>query len=334
MHSTLGRRPLGLAATVAVVVSIATAGAAAATPPAGSSSVANGALTVIGTPGADQLALRLAPGDPNTLQVDFGDDGSADQSFDRSTFNRVDVLLANGDDEFRIDQANGVFLDEALTVDAGRGDDDVSTGDGNDRVLGGRGDDTVDGNRGVDTAVLGSGQDVFVWDAGDGSDSVDGGSGSDTLVFNGAIANEVASLSASGRTSVFLREPGAIRMDMVDVEILDLALLGGADALTVSDLSGSSFREVNVDLSAQGVGDGQPDRVSVNGTEGADAVTIGANGTQVDIDGLTSGVHLTGSEAANDRLQVNALGGNDTVDTTAEAAALIGIAVDLGSGQL
>lgn len=334
MHSTLGRRPLGLAATVAVVVSIATAGAAAATPPAGSSSVANGALTVIGTPGADQLALRLAPGEPNTLQVDFGDDGSADQSFDRSTFSRIDVLLGNGDDEFRIDQANGLFLDEALTVDAGRGDDDVSTGDGNDLVLGGRGDDTVDGNRGVDTAVLGSGQDVFVWDPGDGSDSVDGGSGSDTLVFNGATANEVTSLSANGRRSVFLRDPGTIRMDMLDVEILDLALLGGADALTVNDLSGSSFRDVNVDLSVLGAGDGQSDLVTVSGSEGSDAVAIGANGTQVEIGGLTAGIHLTGSEVAFDHLQVNALGGDDTVDTAADAAALIGIAVDLGSGQL
>jgi len=293
--------------------------------------VANDTLTVTATRGADQVALRLAPGDPTTLQVDHDDDGSVDQSFSRSTFSRIDVFLLSGDDHFRIDQTNGPFADEALTVDSGRGDDNVATGDGNDLVLGGRGDDTVDGNRGADTAVLGSGQDSFIWDAGDGSDAVDGGYGSDTLVFNGAAGNEVMSLAANGRTSVFLRDPGTIRMDMHDVEILDLAALGGADAITVNDLSGSSFRQANIDL---GGGDLQGDRVTVNGSEAADQVTIGGDDAQVDVDGLTAGIRLSGSEAAFDRLQVNARGGNDTVDVGADAAALIGISVDLGSGQV
>jgi len=331
MHniSKHGRR--GLAATAAVAVTMATMGSAAATPPAGSSSVANDTLTVTGTRGADQVALRLAPGDPSTLQIDLDDDGSADESFGRSTFSRIDVRLLTGDDRFRIDQVNGTFADEALTVDAGRGDDRVATGDGNDLVLGGNGDDTVDGNRGVDTAVLGSGDDRFIWDAGDGSDVVDGGFGSDTLEFNGAPGAEAMSLSANGRSSVFLRDPGLIRMDMHDVEILDLAALGGLDTVAVNDLSQSTFRQANIDL---GGADGQPDRVTVDGSEAADQITIGADHAHVDVDGLTAGIRLSGSEAALDRLQVNARGGDDTVDVAAEADALIGISVDLGPGQL
>ena len=92
MHRTFGLRQIGLAATAAVAVGLATTGSAGATPPTGSSSVGSDTLTVMGTSGADQLALRLAPGDPNTLQVDFGDDGSVDQSFSRSTFSRIDVF--------------------------------------------------------------------------------------------------------------------------------------------------------------------------------------------------------------------------------------------------
>jgi Ca2+-binding RTX toxin-like protein len=332
MHRTFGLRQIGLAATAAVAVGLATTGSAGATPPTGSSSVGSDTLTVMGTSGADQLALRLAPGDPNTLQVDFGDDGSVDQSFSRSTFSRIDVFLLSGADRFRVDQSNGVFLDEAVTVDAGRGDDTVAGGDGNELVLGGSGNDTVDGNRGVDTAVLGSGQDIFIWDPGDGSDALEGGSGSDTLVFNGANLSEVMSLSANGSSSVFRRDPGGIRMDMQDVEQLDLAALGGADSITVDDLSATGFRQANIDLSVQGGGDGQADVVTVNGTEGADRITVQANGAQVDVDGLTTKSRLTGSETI-DRLQVNTLGGNDTVDVGADATALIGIAVDLGSGQ-
>lgn len=332
MHRILGR-PLGLAATAILAVGMATTGSAAASP-AGSASVDDGTLTVVGTRGADRLALRLAPGDPSTLQVDHGDDGTVDQSFDRSTFTRVDVLLLSGDDRFRVDQAGGAFADEALTVDAGRGDDSVATGDGNDLVMGGNGDDTVDGNRGADTAELGAGDDIFIWDPGDGSDGVDGGSGSDALVFNGANGPEVMRLSAVGRDSLFVREPGTVRMAMHDVEVLELVALGGADAITVDDLSGSTFRHADIDLSVQGAGDRQADLVTVSGSAAADRITVDADGEQVGVDGLAAGTTLSGGDADLDRLQISALDGNDDVDVDDAAAALIGISVDLGPGQL
>ena len=42
---------------------------------------------------------------------------------------------------------------------------------------------------------------------------------------------------------------------------------------------------------------------------------------------------ITGSETI-DRLQVNTLGGNDTVEVDDDVAALIGVAVDLGPDQI
>ena len=61
---------------------------------------------VKGNGASDKLALRPA-GRARTLQVDVGEDGTADFSFDRSTFTAIDVEAGGGDDEVRIDQSGG-----------------------------------------------------------------------------------------------------------------------------------------------------------------------------------------------------------------------------------
>ena len=63
------------------------------------------------------------------LQVDFGDDGSAEHTFDRNTFSRIEVSLGSGNDTFRVDNVNGAFNDEATTVDGGSGNDVMDGGD-------------------------------------------------------------------------------------------------------------------------------------------------------------------------------------------------------------
>lgn len=332
MNSKLGARRLGLAAGAAAMlaVGLATASPAAA---ATSASVSNDTLTVNGASGDDRIALRLAPGAAGTLQVDFGGDGSAEHSFDRGTFSRIEVFAGNGNDQFRVDQSNGAFTDEALTVDGGNGDDNLNGGDGVEFFIGGNGDDAVDGNRGNDTALLGNGQDSFRWDPGDGSDVVEGDNGFDTLDFNGAGVDEIMSLSPNGVRSLFLRNPGNIRMDMNGVERLDLTALGGADTVNVDDMSGTDFRRTDVDLSAaNGAADGAADIVTVNGTEQADNIHVKDAGTRVAVDGLRTETVVAGGEPI-DRLQINALGGDDKVNVDPAASALIGVLVELGSGQ-
>lgn len=334
-HSSRSRR-LGLAATAALGLTLATAApAAAASGPdaaTASASVSNGTLTVMGTSASDRIALRLAAGEPNTLQVDFGDDGSADQSFDRATFTAIDVFLLKGDDAFRVDQINGAFTDEALTVYGGNGDDHLEGGDGNETFFGDDGHDFVDGNKGHDVAFLGSGEDTFKWDPGDGSDDVDGGSGRDTLVFNGANVAERMSLFANGSQAVFLRDPGAVRMNMNDVERLDVHALGGADAIFVGDVRGTGLDQTNLDLSSAGVPDAQPDTVTLIGTDEADHVDVHAGHGEIDARGLRPDVSITGNDTT-DTLQVNTLDGNDHVHVDPAAAARIGVNVDLGAGQ-
>ena len=330
MNSKLGARGLGLAAGAAAMlaVGLATAGPAAA---ATSASVSNDILTVNGGNGDDRIALRLAAGAPGTLEVDFGDDGSAEHSFDRATFSRIDVLAGGGNDQFRVDQVNGAFADEALTVDGGSGNDTLDGGNGAELLIGGDGQDAVDGNRGDDTALLGIGQDSFRWDPGDGSDVVEGDKGTDTLDFNGAAADEIMSLSPNGERSLFLRNLANIRMDMNGVERLDLDALGGADTVTINDMTGTDFIRADVDLSGPtGVADGAADTVTVNATEQADKIDVKAAGTGVMVRGLRATTVVSGSEPI-DKLQVDALTGNDKVTVSPGVSALIDVSVHLGS---
>ena len=95
-----------------------------------SARVEAGTLTLKGNAASDKLVLRLAPGAPGTLQADVGADGTADFSFDRSTFTAIDVEAGAGDDEVRIDQSGGPFTDEHVTMNGGAGDDTLLGGSG------------------------------------------------------------------------------------------------------------------------------------------------------------------------------------------------------------
>src|SRR6476661_654416 len=67
----------------------------------------HGVLTIEGTDGGDRIALRLQAGDAGVLQVDVGDDGSPDFSFERADVASIAVDGAVGDDVVRIDESNG-----------------------------------------------------------------------------------------------------------------------------------------------------------------------------------------------------------------------------------
>jgi hypothetical protein len=322
----------GAAAAAALAAGWATASPALAaqTPTAG---VAREILTVTGTGDSERIALRLAAGAPTQLQVDFGDDGSAEFTFDRATFNRVVVSALGGDDEFRVDQTNGVFDQDGMVIDGGRGDDILNGGDGNEIFNGRGGVDVVDGNRGDDTGIMGSGDDSFRWDPGDGSDRVEGERGFDTLDFNGAGANETMSLSAENGRSIFLRDVANIRMDMDDVERLDLTALAGTDTFTLDNMSGTDFKQADVDLSGPAGGpDGQADIVTVEGTARGDDINVTSDGTRVFVDGLKVRLQLTGSEPI-DTLQINGDAGDDTVDVDADVAPLITASINLGADE-
>jgi Ca2+-binding RTX toxin-like protein len=219
----------------------------------------------------------------------------------------------------------------ALTLDGGADNDTLAGGQGIETLIGGDGNDTADGNGGNDAALLGAGDDTFVWDPGDGSDTIEGGDGSDTMVFNGANANEQVDLSANGNRLRFFRTQANITMDTAGVETVDFNALGGADLVTVNDLSGTDVRAVNVDLAGTlggTSGDGQPDRMVLNSTNGDDTIRVNGDAGGVRVKGLAPAVEILHPEAANDRLEINTLAGNDTVDSGGLAAGAIQLFVD------
>jgi RTX calcium-binding nonapeptide repeat (4 copies) len=290
----------------------------------------DGTLVVKGSNQADNIALRLQAGAPTVLQVDVGDDGSADFSLPRAEVGAIDVRLRGGDDTFRVDDVNGNVQNETpLRIGGGRGDDKLTGGRGAETFYGGAGDDFVFGKGGTDTAYLGDGDDVFRWDPGDASDVVEGQGGNDDhLLFNGAAGPEQVTLSANGDRLTFFRVQANITMDTDGVEVVDFNALGGADTATVNDLTGTDVRKVNLDLAGTiggNAADGAADNVVVNGTNGNDRIAVQGSASGVDVTGLTSTVSIRHSEATalvTDTLAINTLDGADAVFTSGIAGVL------------
>ena len=181
--------------------------------------------------------------------------------------------------------------------------------------------------------MLGAGDDTFIWNPGDGSDTVEGQAGTDTLVFNGANVDENIDISANGARVRFTRDIANITMDLNGVEHINFKALGGADTITVNDLSGTGVTQVDIDLAGSaGGGDGQADSVVVNGTGGDDAINISSGTGGISVTGLPAAVSITNSEAT-DQLTVNGLAGNDTINASSLAAGTISLTLNGGSGN-
>src|SRR3954470_15184964 len=298
--------------------------------------LAHHTLRVRGTEANDGIALRLAAGNPAVVQVDLGDNGSADFSFPRAAIKSISVKGRGGNDRVRIDDSNGAFNNAIPTrIDGGPGNDTIAGGAGPETLNGGPGNDTIDGNGGNDVSDLGAGDDTFVWDPGDGSDTIEGNDGSDTMVFNGAAASETVDLSANGNRLRFFRSPANITMDTHGVEQVDFNALGGADTVTVNDLSRTDVKNVDVDLAGTlgGVtGDGQADRVIVTGTPLDDAIAAAGAASGVSVSGLHTQVAIQHQEPT-DQLFVLALGGDDGISATGLAAGAVSEFLEGGDGN-
>jgi Ca2+-binding RTX toxin-like protein len=217
-------------------------------------------------------------------------------------------------------------LNIPLRLDGGPGNDIIFGSNGPDTIFGGPGDDSINGGQGNDVIFMGDDNDTFNWNPGDASDIVEGQTGFDTMVFNGANINENISLSANGARLLFTRDVANIALDVDGVERVNFNALGGADHVTVNNLSGTSVTNVNLNLAANGGGgDSAADVIIVNGTAAADAITVAVNSGGVDVTGLPAVVRITGSEAAFDSLVVNGLGGVDTFTVGGNVSTLINV---------
>ena len=271
----------------------------------------------------------------NGTRVRFDRLGPAPFSLDIGTTENL-VLNANGGDDI-ITAGNGLAPLIQLTIDGGAGNDSITGGDGNDVLLGGDGDDLIVGGRGNDVALLGAGNDVFVWNPGDGSDTVEGQAGFDRLDFAGANINENITISANGSRVRFSRDVANITMDLNGVEQVDFHALGGADNITVNDLTGTDLplAGVKIDLegvAGSGVADGALDSVTVNGSAASETINVAAFNGGVLVSGTPAAVGIFHADAT-DQLTVNGGAGNDTINASTLAAGVISLTLNGGVGN-
>ncbi len=285
-------------------------------------------VTYSGTEGDDTIGIAR----DGTAVVGTFAPGTATSPQNTTNVEQLDLLGLGGNDT--IAGSNGLAALTSLSIDGGAGDDTIVGGDGSDQLSGSAGNDSVDGGLGSDAALLGPGADSFNWHPGDGSDTIEGQGGNDTEVLSGSNATEMIAVSANGPRARLFRDVGNITQDMNGIESLALSTLAGSDVVTVNDLTGTGLKHANINLAANdGGGDGSPDIVIANGTSGADKVHVGTVGSNAVVTGLPAELQVAGSEATNDGLQINTLGGKDSVSLASTVSQFINPSVDLGADQ-
>jgi Ca2+-binding RTX toxin-like protein len=179
---------------------------------------------------------------------------------------------------------------------------------------------------------MGDGDDTAVWNPGDDNDTFEGQAGNDAMLFNGANIAEKIDVSANGSRVRFTRNVANVVMDLNGVEGINFNALGGADEITVNDMSGTDLTELNIDLAASGgiAPDGAADTVIVKGTNGDDVIQIVGDASAVSVVGLPVIVNVTTLDPLLDKIQVDGQDGNDVI--TASGFAL-GVGEDGGNGD-
>jgi RTX calcium-binding nonapeptide repeat (4 copies) len=191
---------------------------------------------------------------------------------------------------------------------------------------------TLRGGPDADTLTGSPGGDTFVSEPGDGAETIDGGPGADRLLMGGSDAADVIAASASGPRTVFTRNPDGGTVDSGGVETAVVTPRGGADSVSVGDLTGADMTEARTDLSAPGgAGDGLPDLVAADATAGDDSVVVtGSPAAGASVFG--GRVTVIGAEPDGDTLNVRLLAGGDVLDATGLPASVIGVASEGGLG--
>jgi Ca2+-binding RTX toxin-like protein len=170
---------------------------------------------------SDQLVFTTGSAD-DTVQVARNSDGSLDVSVNGESY-KVEMAqdqaltLRTGGGNDTIDVASDVKVN--IIVDAGDGDDAITTGAGNDIVDGGAGNDTIKTGAGSDDVFGNSGVDTI--DAGEGNDVVYGGDGDDVLA--GGVGDDYVEGGAGND-----RIDGGAGHDMLSGGVGDDTIEGGA----------------------------------------------------------------------------------------------------------
>ena len=267
-------------------------------------------MTVVGTPAADNLKA-VSPSATEHVVTGLG----------------AEVRLVNPEQgqKIVIDGRDGDDTIDATAVAKDKTQPFLEGGPGKDLLAGSPGQDVVSGGQGNDVALLRGGLDTFKWLPGEGNDIVEGGAGTDFLNMSGSGANEKFDVSPIGGRVLLTRDVSGVVLDLGDVERLDVMPAAGADTMHVADVSGTDLDVVTWELApvrGTTASDGALDRVTIDGTNGNDAIDVSAAGQEVRVAGLPSTVAINRSDAF-DTLTIDSKLGNDLFSILPRARELI-----------
>jgi Ca2+-binding RTX toxin-like protein len=217
----------------------------------------------------------------------------------------------------------------------------------------------ITGGTGTDTIVGSAGDDRIIWNPGDGSDTNDGGAGNDRIVVNGSDTANTFTAGTTGTAPGFdLRFVGPFTIDIVRAEFLEINGRGGDDVINASGLPaglialqitggtgndtivGSAGNDTNIwnngdntDTFDGGAGN---DVQIVNGATAGDVFTVqSAAGAPIPNSVLFRRSNLVPFDVTlgnTERLQVNGLAGDDSINASALPAGLIALEIVGGTG--
>jgi Ca2+-binding RTX toxin-like protein len=229
----------------------------------------------------------------------------------------------------------GQFNSNIITLDETNGhlpSAKLSGGFNSDTIIGGSGNDEIDGGPGDDVLIGRAGNDTFVVNSASsfGNHVIEGGPGNDTLAFTGSGLDDSFDVSANAGRLLITSAPTSA--DANGVEQVGIGGGNGADTFTVNDLRGTNVTHLNIDFGGQ---DGASDSLIVNGTDGNDNIRVDGAPGAVSVAGLGVPLNITGADvlSGEDRLTINALGGNDQVLASHLSADAIFLTEDGGDGN-
>ena len=265
--------------------------------------------------GANDLVAATATAANNTLSVTTA--GKTANITGLPTI--FTVANAEGSDVVELHGADGNDKLSGSTLGVGRlilvlhgddGNDSLTGSVNNDGLDGGTGNDTVIGGRGNDNVLLGGGNDLFLWNVLDGFDTINGGGDVDTVRFTLSNADEGFSPTA---------------LDLEEVERVEIRTLGGADFLSVNNLTGTGITTLAIDLAATVGGktaDSKVDFIDIGPESTNDAYVVTTLGSKIMISGLGAEVSVDHA-GKTDVLRITGGLGNDLIDASALAAGKI-----------
>jgi Ca2+-binding RTX toxin-like protein len=159
---------------------------------------------------------------------------------DMGTIERFSLNLFQGDDKL----VTNPDVTLPISVDAGPGNDAITTGAAADLIQGGVGADTLNGGTGGDRMVgnpgndvvnAGSGDDTLVWNNGDNTDDLNGEDGLDRIETNmGALGDAMTLAPVGGKVRFDRVNQVPFGLNIASSEVFELNGLGGDDTLTTA----------------------------------------------------------------------------------------------------